>query len=225
MKNFYLILLSLVLTGTTTSVLGQAIQLDDNHSLFGFPFNGKLFLRSERDSTLWQSNGTAAGTNQFSAVKSDDSFEAMNNKIYFAGFNAANGAELWETDGSALGTVLVSDIWAGPDSSKPGNFTVFNNKLYFTAFTPSLGRELYEYSGSGSPVSKTDLNTGSGSSFGQPQFYELNSVLYFNAMNNTGNAIYGMQTSGTITKILDLPVGYSLNIYEHIGNKIGRAHV
>lgn len=220
MKNFYSILFSLVLATFTSGLFGQAIQLDDNHSLSGFPFNGKLFLRSDRDSTFWESNGTAASTVQFSTVKSDNvGYTIFNNLVYFAGMNAANGTELWSTNGTGAGTVLVSDIWNGTDSSKPDNFIIFNSKLYFTAYEPINGRELYEYTGSGTPTRITDLNPASANSFDLPYFEIFNNVLYFDAANNTGNAFYGMQGS-TITKILDLPSGFSLAGYSRIGTTL-----
>ncbi len=220
MKNFYMILMCIAFIEIPPYVFGQAIQLDDNHNLSGVPFNGKLLLTSDRDSTFWTSDGTAVGTMQMSTVKSDlNGYTILNNKVYFAGLNAANGSELWSTDGTGVGTVLVSDIWSGPDSSKPADFVNFNNKVYFTAYTPALGRELYEYTGSGSPVSVTDFNPGAGNSFDNPFFASLNNVLYFNATNNTGNAVYALQGS-TFTKILDLPTGFSINGYSHIGNTI-----
>ncbi len=220
MKNFYKVLMFMAFIGTSPYVFGQAIQLDDNHSLSGFPFNGKLFLRSDRDSTFWESNGTAVGTVQFSTVKSDDvGYAVFNNKIYFAGMDASHGTELWSTDGTGPGTVLVSDIWTGTDSSKPSEFIVFNSKLYFTAFDPTYGRELYEYSGSGSPSRITDLNPNAGSSFDLPYFAALNNILYFDAVNGTGEALYGMQGT-TITKILDLPAGFKVSGYAKIGTTI-----
>lgn len=221
MKKFYMLFMGGALMACSSIVFGQAIQLDDNHSLSGFPLNGKLILTSDRDSTFWSSDGTAINTVQFSTVKSaDEGFALLNNKLYFSGLNAANGAELWVTDGTGPGTVLVSDIWGGPDSSKPSDFFVFNNKVFFTAYTSSLGRELYEYTGSGSPTSITDLNGGSANSFDDPLYFLLNNVMYFDAINSTGKAIYGLETTGTITKILDLPTGYSLTGYEHIGNTL-----
>lgn len=220
MKQLYSFFMGFAFMATTMPIFGQAILLDDNHSLSGIPLNGRLILTSERDSTFWSSDGTAAGTSQFSNVKSDnEGFAILNNTIYFSGLNAANGSELWKTDGTAAGTVLVSDIWPGPDSSKPSDFIVFNNKLYFTAFTSGSGRELYEYSGSGTPAALTDLNVGPGSSFATPHYFVLNGLLYFNATNTTGNAVYALQTAG-IAKILDVPAGFSVNGFINIGNTL-----
>jgi len=221
MKKFYSIIALFIFLLPLNNVIAQAILLDDNHSLFGFPFNGKIFLISNMDSTLWTSDGTATGTFQYSPVKMDNGgFSVLNNKIYFAGLNATNGSELWVTDGiTSPATHLVFDIWPGSDSSKPQDFFTYQNNLYFTAFTPSLGRELYQYSGSGSPTSVTDLNSGSGNSFTDNFLLYPNpnaNMLFFNATNNTGNSIYVMQGS-SITKMFDLPSDFLPIAYSEIG--------
>jgi ELWxxDGT repeat protein len=41
------------------------------------------------------------------------SLTAFNGKLLFNGFNGLNGNELWISDGTAAGTVLVKDIFAG----------------------------------------------------------------------------------------------------------------
>jgi ELWxxDGT repeat protein len=37
--------------------------------------------------------------------------------LFFTAFDGVNGAELWKSDGTAAGTVLVRDIRAGSSSS------------------------------------------------------------------------------------------------------------
>lgn len=60
-------------------------------------------------------------------------------KIYFAAddANAAvdHGKELWVSDGTSAGTVLVKDLNNSSSNSTPGNFFSLNDKLYFTALT------------------------------------------------------------------------------------------
>ena len=43
----------------------------------------------------------------------------MRNTVYFIGSDATRGAELWKTDGAALGTVLVKDIYPGAGHGIP----------------------------------------------------------------------------------------------------------
>jgi len=69
------------------------------------------------------------------------SFAAIDNTLYFAFNDGPDGKELWKSDGTETGTVMISDINPGPNSSNPLNLTVMNNTLYFTA--------LYDLNGDG----------------------------------------------------------------------------
>ncbi|BAY87535.1 hypothetical protein NIES267_70590 [Calothrix parasitica NIES-267] len=57
--------------------------------------------------------------------------------------NCSNRVELWKSDGTADGTVLVEDINPGSASSSPGGLTVFDGELYFSADDGVNGRELW----------------------------------------------------------------------------------
>jgi ELWxxDGT repeat protein len=65
-------------------------------------------------------------------------------KFYFAADDGVNGQELWVSDGTNAGTLMVGDINA-TGSSYPIQFCVLNNKLIFDAYTDALGYELYKY--------------------------------------------------------------------------------
>ncbi|NVJ21860.1 MULTISPECIES: ELWxxDGT repeat protein [Myxococcus] len=86
-------------------------------------------------------------------------------------FSAAMGMdsddmELWRSDGTASGTVLVEDILPGPMGSNPDHFTVLGNQLFFAADDGVHGVEPWD---SDSTAAKTrlfgDLEAGAGSSF------------------------------------------------------------
>ena len=49
---------------------------------------------------------------------------ALGGVLFFAGGDGANGTELWKSDGTAGGTVLVKDIRPGSNGSSPRNLTV-----------------------------------------------------------------------------------------------------
>ncbi len=57
------------------------------------------------------------------------------------------GIELWMTDGTAAGTVIVQDLVSGSGSSSPQNFAVINGNVFLSATTPTTGRELFEIRG------------------------------------------------------------------------------
>ncbi|CAM9224808.1 unnamed protein product, partial [Ectocarpus fasciculatus] len=53
--------------------------------------------------------------------------------LYFQATDAEHGAELWRTDGTGAGTVLVKDIYPGERSGSPTSLTAFGDYLYFQA--------------------------------------------------------------------------------------------
>jgi ELWxxDGT repeat protein len=58
-------------------------------------------------------------------------------------FDAQHGRELWESDGTTTGTVLVKDILNGPRGSDPRSLAEVNGALYFLADDEDAGDELW----------------------------------------------------------------------------------
>jgi len=67
----------------------------------------------------------------------------VGNKIFFTASNAANGEELWVTDGTVPGTRMVKDINPGSDGSDPRYLCAVGGNVYFSATTPDYGAELW----------------------------------------------------------------------------------
>ena len=61
----------------------------------------------------------------------------MGGTLFFAANDGTNGYELWKSDGTAAGTVLVKDIYPGGYarhySSNPANLTNVGGTLFFSA--------------------------------------------------------------------------------------------
>jgi ELWxxDGT repeat protein len=57
----------------------------------------------------------------------------LNGTLFFAATDPTYGRELWRSDGTPGGTVLVKDIANGSQSSNPQYLTVINGVLYFSA--------------------------------------------------------------------------------------------
>jgi ELWxxDGT repeat protein len=79
-------------------------------------------------------------------------FADVNGLCYFDAYDPNHGNELWQSDGTTAGTVLVQDIYPGSQGSVPTDLTSFNNKLYFFATDPDHGRELWDPPPVGNPV-------------------------------------------------------------------------
>ena len=123
---------------------------------------GKVFFAAHDGVTpneLWSSDGTATGTSvvaRFANIETASSFVTANpyyisdhdnsltigGTTYFDATDPDHGEELWKTDGTAAGTVLVKDITPGPFGSKVTAMTAYHGRLYFLATdttTRSLG--------------------------------------------------------------------------------------
>lgn len=111
-------------------------------------FKGSLYFTMSvgTDHYLYKSDGTLNTTQKISKISSGSApkyFTVAGESLYFISQTPNSGIELRKTDGTSLGTTLVSDIRPGAFSSFPEYLTPSGDKLFFTALTPSGGRELY----------------------------------------------------------------------------------
>src|SRR5262249_53459879 len=96
---------------------------------------------------LWKTDLTEAGTQ---LVSSDVSLSLIQEPAIglpgrglFSAFDAAHGAELWTSDGTAEGTYFLADLLPGPDGSSPAAFTRVGSRVFFTAMNESFARDLW----------------------------------------------------------------------------------
>jgi len=158
------------------------------------------------DAELWKTDGTATGTVMVKNINTNTDINVgatgsfpygytnVNGTIYFSAYDAANGTELWKTDGTAAGTILVANINPGSGESYPEKLTRVGNMLYFTANNGSNGTELWATDGTTTAMI-TDINSGSGSS-NPSNLAVLGGVLYFIATDGT-NGTELWKTDGT----------------------------
>ncbi len=118
----------------------------------------------------------------------------MNGGFVFTAETAANGRELWFTDATTGGTVLIKDIFAGSGSSYPGDFYLLGGTLFFSANDNINGKELWKTDGTngGTQIVK-DISPGSASGFFQNccgpfsfgVVWEQNGTIFFSANNQS----------------------------------------
>lgn len=110
-------------------------------------WNNKLYffaIGPDAKQNLFESDGTESGTKQITTTgmsvyvpsgRYPDALVEFNNELYFIGNDMVNGYELWKTDGTASGTVMVKEINPAKGmfdtDSEISQLTVMGNHLYF----------------------------------------------------------------------------------------------
>lgn len=121
-------------------------------------------------------------------VRADASPQGMTtvgNTVFFRAFDAVLGNELWKSDGTIAGTVLVKDINPGSGDGLPSNFCNMNGTVFFAANDGIHGTELWKSDGTfaGTSIVK-DINPGN--SNGSPsQLFAVGNTLFFAAFHAT----------------------------------------
>jgi ELWxxDGT repeat protein len=154
---------------------------------------------------LWTSDGTAGGTHLVKDINPNGSgfaptgspfgqpglFElvAVGDTLFFTADDGVSGIELWKSDGSADGTVLVRDINPGLADSAPAFLRDVGGTLFFIADDGTHGRELWTSDGTAAGTRMvTDINPNGGA-FGTFTFFfsfaDLGGELFFAADDGT----------------------------------------
>jgi ELWxxDGT repeat protein len=143
---------------TGTGLIGNAINV-----------NGVLFYRTQTGANgfeLWKSNGTEVGTLMVKDIypgtassyhSSTTILTNINGVLYFTANDGINGEELWKSDGTAAGTVMVQDI-AIPGGSNPFGIIQAGSHLFVGATTDDYGQELWVSDYTILPLSLLEFN-------------------------------------------------------------------
>ena len=142
---------------------------------------------------LWSTDGTESGTHIVSdinpgsgdaiAYTTADFVLVGNNTLFFKAQNGTDGLELWKTDGTGAGTVMVKNINPAGDAN-PSGFFADGDTLYFMATDGTNGYELWKSDGSTLGTAMVvDIAPGSTSSFP-------------NNLNKLGNKLIFMADDG-----------------------------
>jgi ELWxxDGT repeat protein len=120
----------------------------------------------------------------------------VNGTLYFQANDGTHGPELWKSDGTAAGTVLVKDINPGSAASSPSSLTNLNGTLFFSANDGTTGQELWKSDGTAAgTVLVKDIDPGSSNSY-PSDLTNASGTLYFAANDGThGTELW--QSNGT----------------------------
>lgn len=186
--------------------------------------NNKLFFVGcdtlPHGNELWVSDGTAAGTHLVKEINplpyghgayyfgfNDYTLIAYHNKVYFYGSDGVHGAELWRSDGTDTGTVMVKDINPMGDAFNLADFAfgalqVAGDKLYFCANDGVNGPELWSTDGTAANTHMvTDFLSGIAGS--NPSYlWTLDNKLCFSAFDGADTGVYVTDGTDTGTHLL-----------------------
>lgn len=125
---------------TTTTALSSYTQLNSAKNI-----DGKIYFSPITETYGWEpwtTDGTASGTqllkdiyvsNYYFDNSAASNFTKMGGQIFFVAKDNMHGLELWKTDGTGAGTMMVKEICPGNNNSgsQPEILFEYNSLLYF----------------------------------------------------------------------------------------------
>lgn len=148
--------------------------------------------------SLWVSDGTSIGSYKIIELSLCDLMFALDsNTLIFKQDNTSPinyGRELWKSDGTVAGTVILKDVYPGTSNGIPTNHfktLVIDETLYFNAIDSAHGLELWKSDGTDTgTVLVKDLEPGVADGFinNSEFFFDANGILIFDAININGSS-------------------------------------
>ncbi len=105
---------------------------------------------------LWRTDGTPAGTVFVKAIAPEEPnpdrsgylpYLVLQDRLYLSADDGVSGLELWATDGTEAGTVLVKDVNPGPAGSSPRGLAALGDEILFGATDPTRRSNLWKSDG------------------------------------------------------------------------------
>ena len=211
-------------------------------------FGGQLYFSGNdgvNGSELWKTDGTLAGTtmvtNTSTAIAFGGHFSAshflvVGSTMYMAASGIyASGNELWKTDGTTTGTVLVKDIAPGSSDSLPTDFINLNSEIFFSSRNSLLSTRYLKKS-DGTDAGTVGVFNVDGGFVDPVNFFSFNGFIYYMATGNNGMGKKLWKTDGTVAgtsmvllasngltvannyKLLSGAVKFPINPYVLLGN-------
>ncbi|HEX4962687.1 MAG TPA: hypothetical protein VF173_17760, partial [Thermoanaerobaculia bacterium] len=177
-------------------------------------FGSRLFFVADTKGSgqeLWVTDATAQGTKQLTNFPFVEAFfdtpsqrgfappAPLGKHLIFAANDGPHGAELWTTDGTPRGTVLVKDVCPGACSGAAGSAALGGNLFYFAGTDGVHGQEPWVSDGTAKGTRMIgDLCQGSCNSF-PLSFTSAGAGVYFLALDGAnGVQLWHSDAAGTL---------------------------
>jgi ELWxxDGT repeat protein len=204
--------------------------------------NGKLYFSANDGASgreLWKSDGTAAGTVMVKDIRpglpstisnsgATAFFTDLAGILYFVADDGVAGSELWKSDGTESGTVLVKDIRVGATGSFPRQLANVAGTLFFSANNGATGFELWRSDGTAAGTNLVkDISPGSESGVIGDVLVNIDGTIFFPARDGvTGLELWRSDgTADGTFRLKDIASGPSSSIlfrsYLNIANVAG----
>jgi ELWxxDGT repeat protein len=139
-------------TSATTSLIKtfNSGGLSIHYSTYKIYNNNLYFVADDGTSgrEVWKTDGTTSGTTLVKDINSGSSngtawpdppfFNEVNGELLFLGNEGTNGEELWKTNGTSAGTILVKDVNSGAGGSGITLPITTGDKLFFKVFVGGI---------------------------------------------------------------------------------------
>ena len=194
-------------------------------------WHGKYYYQGKGDASslkLCATGGTLSGTTiikEFNNTGYLYDIIAVKDFLYFIIDNTSDVSiskkELWKTDGTTLGTVIVktfitsttinSQVKLISDQDTKENYSINENEIYFAGVSDEQGLELWKTNGTeATTILVKDVYAGANASI-PSGFTRLGATIYFAIRYNTYPFSELWKTNGTATDTV--PIGLDLYVY------------
>ena len=197
-------------TDIGTNKIGNTSWVNSNNdNVYGFFDDKFIFSKStDNDYELWVSDGSPENTyllkdlypNQSS---NPNSFEKVGNKIFFK----TSKNELWQTDGTEVGTIFLLNIPFPANQNyqniKDSFIYTTDQKIFFSYYTPQQGYELWSTDGTIASMKllKNIVSNANNDFIGELKV-KMGGSWYFNSANNYGVELWKSDGTSEGTKMI-----------------------
>ena len=118
-------------------------------------------------------------------------FANFNGETYFSAYDAVHGQELWRTNGTEAGTILVKDVYPGSYASYPAYLTPVGGELYFVT-ADLVARRPGLWKSDGTTDGTVLVKSFSGDLYGQYPSYltDVDGTLFFAMIGPEGTELW-----------------------------------